>query len=357
MLYDIVKDIMDESVKNHDVPFSEIAITKDNELICRYKNGPLKGDELYFLYSASKPITCTAALQLYEKGLIDLDDCVYKYLPEYKQMKLKTKNGVKDAENPITIRHLFTMTSGINYNISSKSIKEIVSQNPNASTMDIVKAIAKEPLEFEPGTHWLYGLNHDVLAGIIEIVSGMKFGEYLKKNIFELCEMEKTCLYYNNDMHICDQYRYDSIRNRVVPMKKENGFIITPNYESGGAGIISCVEDYMKFANALINTEILLKTETLSLMNTPHISGDAYIDFQNCKKGYSYGLGVRTNENGFFSAKGEFGWDGAAGAYVLMDPERHLVVFYVTHIRDYGFYQYEDLHLKLRDAVYNYFKE
>lgn len=354
MLYDAVKDIMDDSMQNHDVPFSDIAISKDNEIVLRYKNGPINGDELYFLYSASKPITCTAALQLYEKGLLNLDDYVYKYIPEYEHMKVKTEDGIKAAQNPITIRHLFTMTSGINYNIGSKSIKETVLENPNASTMDIVKAIAKEPLEFEPGTHWQYGLSHDVLAGIIEIVAGMSFGEYLNINIFEPCGMETTYLHCNNDMPVCDQYRYDSVKNLIVPMEKENGFIITPNYESGGAGIISCVDDYIKFESTLINTERLLKRETLCLMNTPQISGSAYKDFQKSKKGYSYGLGVRTNADGAFSAKGEFGWDGAAGAYVLMDPENHIAVFYATHIRDYGFYQYEDLHLKLRDVVYKY---
>lgn len=354
MLYDAVKDIMDDSMQNHDVPFSDIAISKDNEIVLRYKNGPINGDELYFLYSASKPITCTAALQLYEKGLLNLDDYVYKYIPEYEHMKVKTEDGIKDAQNPITIRHLFTMTSGINYNIGSKSIKETVLENPNASTMDIVKAIAKEPLEFEPGTHWQYGLSHDVLAGIIEIVCGTSFGEYLKKNIFDVCVMEKTYLYYNENMSICNQYRYDAENKQVVPKEKKNGFIITPNYESGGAGIISCVDDYMKFASTLINTEKLLKRETLCLMNTPQIGKEAYQDFQNCKRGYSYGLGVRTNADGNFSAKGEFGWDGAAGAYVLMDPENHIAVFYATHICDYGFYQYEDLHLKLRDVVYKY---
>ena len=158
-------------------------------------------------------------------------------------------------------------------------------------------------------------------------------------------------------MPICDQYRYDSVKNQIIPMEKENTFIITPNYESGGAGIISCVDDYMKFAQTLINSQKLLRKETLALMNTSHITGDAYEDFQECKRGYSYGLGVRVNTNGNFSVKGEFGWDGTAGAYVMMDPKNKIAVFYAMHIRDYGFYQYEDLHLKIRDSVYNNLSE
>lgn len=354
MLTDEIKKIMDYSLKKHGIPFGDIAISKNNEIVCRYKNGNIQGNELYFLYSATKPITCVAALQLYEKGLIDLEDYVHKYIPEYKEMKVTTDDGITPAKTPITIRHLFTMTSGINYNLTSKSITEVIKNNPNASTMDIVKAIANEPLDFEPGTLWQYGLNHDILAGIIETVTSMSFGEYLKDNIFDICGMKNTYLHYDRNTNIADQYRYNAEKRCVVPMEKENCFILTPNYESGGAGIISTVDDYMKFAQALVNTEKLLKEDTLKLMYSSQLTNGLYQDFQKCKKGYSYGLGVRVNINSDFSAKGEFGWDGAAGAYALFDTTNKITVFYATHVRDYGFYQYDDLHAKIRNIVYKY---
>lgn len=350
MLADEIKAIMDCSAEKHEVPFSDIAVSKNNKIVFRYKNGPIDGAELYFLYSASKPITCTATLQLYEKGLIRIDDCIHRYIPEYRNMKVRTSDGITDAKVPITIKHLLTMTSGINYNLNSKSIIDVTSRCKNANTLDIVKAIANEPLDFEPGTHWEYGLSHDVLAGIIEVVTGMSFGEYLKKNIFNICEMENTYLHYDSNTKICEQFRYDENKKHVVPMKRENDFIFTPNYESGGAGIISSVDDYMKFAQTLVNSEKLLKKETLTMMSTPQLTHTPYEDFANFKKGYSYGLGVRIREN----STGEFGWDGAAGAYALFDLKSNIAAFYASHIRDYGFYQYEDLHLKLRDAIYKY---
>lgn len=357
MLTDEIKIIMDHSKETYNVPFADIAISKNNEIVCRYKNGTINGNELYFLYSATKPITCVAALQLYEKGLIKLDDCVCKYIPEYKNMNVKKSDGtIEKAKTEITIKDLFAMTSGINYNLTSESIIQIKDNNPNASTLDIVRAIAKEPLDFHPGTYWQYGLNHDVLAAIIEIVSRMSFGEYLTKNIFDVCGMTNTHLHYNKDMYICDQFRYDSEKKAVVPMEKENSFIFTPNYESGGAGIISTVDDYMKFAQTLINTDKLLKVDTLKLMISPQIDGDAYQYFKSRNKGYSYGLGVRVNIDSDSSSKGEFGWDGAAGAYVLLDLEHKIAVFYASHVRDYGFYQYDVLHVKIRDTVYKYLK-
>jgi len=103
---------------------------------------------------------------------------------------------------------------------------------------------------------------------------------------------------------------------------------------------VSCVEDYMLFASELVNGERLLKRENIDLMRSEHISGAAYKDFQELRPGYSYGLGVRTNMTNKFSAIGEFGWDGAAGAYVMLDPDNHIAVFYVTHIRGYGHARY-----------------
>lgn len=358
MLADEIKSLMDYSMEEHEVPFSDIAISKNNKIVCRYKNGPIDGNELYFLYSASKPITCTAALQLYEKGLISLDDCVYRYIPEFRNMEVRTSDGITETKTPITLKHLFTMTSGVNYNLKSKSITNVTSKNKNATTLDIVKAIANEPLDFEPGTHWEYGLSHDILAGVIEVVTGMSFGEYLRKNVFDICGIENTHLHCDSSMKICNQFRYDENKMRVVPIKKENEFIFTPNYESGGAGIISSVYDYMKFAQALVNTEKLLKKETLKMMSTPQLINTSYHDFKTFfttfRNEYSYGLGVRVNEGGQFSVKGEFGWDGAAGAYALFDITNNIAVFYATHIRDYGSYLYNDLHLKLRNAVYKY---
>lgn len=104
--------------------------------------------------------------------------------------------------------------------------------------------------------------------------------------------------------------------------------------------------------NGLINEEKLLKHSTLDLMRKNHIVDEPYKDFQNLKEGYSYGLGVRTNIDNKFSSKGEFGWDGAAGAYVLMDPDNHIAVFYATHVLNRGEYFYKKLHIELRDTIY-----
>ena len=355
-----VKNLIDKSMVEYSIPCSDIAIMHNGEIVFRYWNGtsddekkiPLKGDELYFLYSATKPITCTAALQLYEKGKIALDDKLADYIPEFKDMWVKTPNGLKKAQNMITIKHLFTMTSGLNYKLLSKSIQEQIFRKPGSGTLEMVRAMAGEPLEFEPGEHFLYSLSHDVLAAVVELAADMSFGEYLKKNIFDVCGMERTGFALNDEIRsqICSQYCYDALEDNVSLMEKKNPFILTSRYQSGGAGLISCVDDYMRYETHMLNGS-LLKRKTMDLMRKNHLTSQALTDFRAFKRGYCYGLGVRTAADSTCVNQGEFGWDGAAASYVLMDPEYHLGIFYATHVRRHSVL-YEKLHPAIRDAVY-----
>jgi len=363
MNFDKVQKLMDDSVKYNSVPCSDIIVTCRGKEVFRYFNGtkdderkvPLKGDELYFLYSATKVITCTALMQLLERGKFRLEDEVAKYIPEYKSLWIKTENGVVKAQMPMQLKHLFTMTSGLDYNLERGGILQLKAQNPNASTLELVKTFVQEPLEFEPGTHYLYSLGHDVLAAILELVSDMSFGEYLKKNIFDVCGMAHTGFALSDAIRsrMCSQYRLDEQTGEAKLMEKENEYFLTPNYQSGGAGLISCVEDYGRFVTELANGNRLLKAETINLMRQNHLGAQARAEFAAMKRGYAYGLGVRTNIDCDFSAKGEYGWDGAAGAYSLIDPDNHIALFYATHIKGHGTYLYEKLHPEIRDAVYD----
>lgn len=360
MDFDKVKMLMDHAVEAHHVPGSDIIVTYQNKLVYRYYNGTnddhrkisVKGNELYFLYSATKLITCTAALQLLEQRKIKLEDPLEKYIPEYGCMNVKTDNGIRKCETPIQLKHLFTMTSGLDYNLDSSSIRKQKAVNPNSSTVEMVKAFSGEPLNFEPGTHFCYGLSHDVLAAVVELVADMSYGEYLQENIFDICEMKNTGFQVNDEIQsrMCSQFEYETHTDSAVLLEKKNPFVLSLSYESGGAGLVSCVEDYGRFVTELANGNRLLKKETIDLMRQNHLSKQIEKEF--IKPGYTYGLGVRTDAYGCGAAKGEFGWDGAAGAYALVDPDAHIAIFYATHIRNHGEYLYEKLHIGIRDAVY-----
>ena len=171
------------------VPGFDLVIYKDGKCILRYMNGysdlenkvKIDGNERYNIYSCSKVITCTAALQLWEKGLFSLEDKISDYMPEFKEMTVRTDDGIKKAENPILIKHLFEMTAGFSYGCYSPQLKRCIEETSGkCPTREAMKYLAKEPLLFEPGDRWEYSLCHDVLAAFVEVVSGEKFETYVK---------------------------------------------------------------------------------------------------------------------------------------------------------------------------------
>lgn len=347
-----VKDLMDRAVAEHGVPFSEIAVSYGGEPVFRYRNGSPLENGLYYLYSATKPISATAVLQLYERGLVDLDGDVALYLPEFSNPRVKTEAGSRPAARPITIRNLLTMSSGLNYNCNAPALVRQLARDPNSSTRALIGALAEEPLEFDPGDHYLYSLSHDVLGAVVEVVSGMSLGEYLQKYIFAPCGMTRTGFAMPEPEKLNDQYCFDPRTGKSHLVEKKNSFVLSPDYQSGGAGLISCVDDYFAFVTEMANGTKLLRRETRDLMRTNQLRGQAWVDFQGGKPGYGYGLGVRTAMGTALLNQGEFGWDGAAGAYCLIDPDRNVAIFYGTHVLSHGEYLYKQLHPAIRDAVY-----
>lgn len=308
-----------------------------------------------------------AALQLYEKGYFLLDDPLYDFIPEYRDMYVKDSNGnERKAEKPITIRNLFTMTSGIVYDMDSPGFEEARRvTDGKMNTLTVAKCMAKNALAFTPGEKWEYGYSLDVLAAVVEVISGKKFRHYVKENIFEPLQMNES--YYHND-EVLDKvatiYRYDNTAEtdlvnlqagtnsgeqgkhiKVDIKDSRKTFVFGSEYDSGSAGITASVSDMSKFASALANDGIgssgerILSAGTVELLRTNQLDDRQFEDFRlrwPQHKGYSYGLGVRTlisnAQSGSPGNLGEFGWGGAAGATIRMDPALKLSMFYTHHM-------------------------
>ncbi len=357
-------DLFIKKIKDDGCPFYGIKVVKDGKEVYENVFGKRKDgtnadyDDLFFMYSASKVITAVSAMQLVEKGKISLDDPVGNYIPEFK--KLYAWESRVPIEKTLTIRHLLTMTGGFNYNLEKENIKEII-KNKNASTIDVVKAIGKDYVENFPGDMFCYGLGLDILGAVIEVVSGMKFAEYVEKNIFEPLDMKNSTFRYNESLNerILPQYWYDDKEKAFKLAHQNNNFIFTDNYESGGAGLIGNINDYIKFVKALANYGVaengykLLSKESIDAMKTNHlVSEELMRNFFKKDSGYGYGLGVRTliDNSKTGAPLGEFGWDSAACAYVLVDVENNVGVFIGCHTLGWGEgYQH---HVSIRDLVY-----
>ena len=292
---------------------------------------PVGGDELINIYSCSKVITCTAALMLYEKGAFALTDALSLYLPEYAEMTVKGEDGtVKKAETPITVLDLFRMTAGFSYALWTPALRACREETGGVcNTRDFARYLAKDPLVYEPGESWQYSLAHDVLAALVEVLSGMNFDDFCQKYIFTPLGMKHTTflLPYIEYERVAPHYSYNAEEGKCVACSKRPCYRIGEGHASGGAGCVSTVDDYIAFLEGL-RTEKLLKRETLDLMET-----DLLTDKQRAAHGvgdYGYGLGVRCPRAG--SPVTDFGWGGAAGAYLMIDRKNEITAFYAQHV-------------------------
>lgn len=372
-------------------PGNAVEVYLGGEKVFQYVSGysdlenriPLTGEEMYNIHSCSKITTVTAATQLLERGKILLNDPLYEYFPEFKTMYVRDKEGnIREAKNPITVEHLFTMTAGFTYDMEIDGFKRAKERTGGKmDTVETIRCLAGDPLAFEPGTHWRYSICHDVLAGLVSVVSGQTFRDYVKENIFEPLEMTQSVYHPTSETlaKTAEQYSFVSAGEEqfdIVEAQKsgnaKDGYFknvgkysrwhkIGEEFDSGGAGIITTVSDYAKLMAALagfgrgVGGERILSPYSVDLMRTNRLSDKLLPDF-NWKQaaGCGYGLGVRTHMDragsGNLCNLGEFGWGGAAGATAFCDPAIGLAVFYAQHTLNprEGWYQ-----PRLRNVVYS----
>ncbi len=327
---------------------------------------PKSAEDMHWLYSATKPVTCAAVMQLIERGMLGLEDPVAEYLPAFSEMAVRDRGRLVPARTPITIRSLMSMSSGLNYDLQTPSIRETVRDSGgHAATRQIVDAIAREPLDFEPSTHYQYSLSHDVLAAVVEAVSGTSFSAFLQENIFGPLGMEHSAFHVTPEIRprLAAAFLYDDRTHTSAPSPDPygNAYVLTDRYESGGAGMISTAEDYIRFADAMggggtgANGARILEESSIARMRQNEFDGVRMRDFRENagKPGYGYGLGVRTliDPAAARSPVGEFGWDGAAGSYVMIDPVNHVSLFYAQQVLG-CVYAYGTVHPALRDLTY-----
>lgn len=317
-------------------PTHDCIVKKDGETVARIigrdetvHKRELTGKEKYNLYSCSKPITCVVALTLYEKGKFALDDDLAEYLPEFGDMLVRSGCGAFPAKNKIKVRDLFTMTAGFDYNTDSPAIRRFKADTDGkCPTALFPKYLAAEPLSFEPRTSWEYSLCHDVLVCLVEKITGENFDDYARKVVFDPLGMKNTTYRFVADEEKSEQYMWNETEKRPILCGNDiKWYKFGSEYESGGAGAISTVEDYIAFLEGL-RTGKIIRPDTLALMSEDRL--DDLTRHAYCgAEGYGYGLGVRVPLVG--SSRTDIGWGGAAGSYLALDAKNGISVFCALH--------------------------
>ena len=316
-------------------------------------------DSIFRCYSMTKPVTAVAVMALAERGLLCLNDPVSMYLPGFCGQQVLTVKGLVPVQREVTIQNLLDMTSGVAYpdiaypagqvmqNMIDEYYWKLYEEDTPTSTYDLANLIGQQPLKFQPGEGWCYGFGADVLGAVIEVVTGRTFGEYLRETIFEPLGMDDTDFYVPEEKQsrLCQYYQYIPEAQALEPCKWQHlglafRHLKKPVFESGGAGLVSTIDDYAKFALMMLGKGTyqgvrILGRKTVECMVRNHLNEKqmADMDWEELQ-GYGYGNFMRVMTDAgaanMFGSEGEFGWDGWLGSYVSIDPKEELVILFVV---------------------------
>lgn len=318
----------------------------------------LETDSIFRIYSMTKPVTTLAVMMLYEEGKLQLNDPLSRYLPEFADIRVAGPGGSLVApQRPMTVQMLMTHSAGLTYGVFGDTM--IDRQYRDASVMTspdldtFIDRLGQIPLQYQPGTRFHYSVATDVLGAVVEAVSGQTLGEFFQQRIFGPLEMEDTFFQVPADKlnRFGTNHTFDpgSGQLMVSDAPDTSNFVNRQTFESGGGGLLSTAEDYMKFSQMVLNGGELdgvriIGSKTLEYMTQNHLPGifgdngqhapDTLPGFVN---GTGFGLGFAVIEDpaaaGGIGSIGEYYWGGAAGTIFWIDPVEELIgVVMIQHM-------------------------
>ena len=357
-----VRDVVQEFIDEGRIQYAVVGVARRGKVVYFEAQGvsnqePVQKDAMFHMASSTKPILGVAAMMVIEEGLISPSDPVEKYIPEFKGIKvavldekadkktsgkkgLKKESGYRlvDAHRPVTIHDLLTHTSGISGRSLGRT-REIQHEGDTLATW--IPIVAEGPLNFQPGTRWGYGGGLDVVARVIEIVSGMPFNDFVQKRIFDPLDMKDTHWVVPKD----------KLHRMLVFVEGKAGTPTT--YFSGSWGLVSTARDYLHFEQMLVNKgellgNRLLKPESVEMMSTNQ-AGDLFDNGGKGGAGVAFGYTVSITVDPALAntgrSAGAFGWGGAAGTVSWTDPKEELAVAIMVQQLT------KDLPLRIAEAI------
>jgi len=335
---------------------------------------PIARDTVFRIYSMTKPVASVALMMLWEEDAFDLDDPVAKYLPEFGEMRVCTdaSGGTKRAENAMTIRHLLTHSSGlINPRMEQSALADLYAENDLAgsnskgTTAEIMARLAALPLAFEPGTQWRYSMATDVVGYLVQVLSGESLDAFTRDRILLPLGMTETGFHVPPALapRFAGNYGPDGSGGLTcIDDPATSKYLKAPEHFSGGGGMISTADDYLRFARMVLGGGELdgvriLKRETAELMRRNHLPGDIDQmgggDFNRERwNGIGFGLGYSVILDAGtvgYGHNGLHGWTGAASTLFFVDPAIDLVAMQFAQFMPSYTYP---LRAEFRRAVY-----
>jgi CubicO group peptidase (beta-lactamase class C family) len=332
---------------------------------------PMREDAIFRIYSMSKPITAVALMMLVEEGLIGLDDDVATHIPAWKNLGVYATgmpNLVATAPaafvttrvvRPMKVVDLVTHTSGLTYGFMNRTNVDRayrhahIAEPSAAGGLDaMIEALSSLPLEFSPGTAWNYSVAIDVMGYLVQKLSGMRFGEFLRTRLFEPLGMTDTAFWCPPEKlgRFASCYQPDGSGGiKVQDDAGASTYAAPPNLESGGGGLVSSAHDYLRFcrmmlAGGTLDGVQILSPKTVALFSLNHLPNNQeladmappglFSESGYAGVGFSIGCGVNINvaRTRLPGTLGEFFWGGAASTAFWIDPKEELTVVFMTQV-------------------------
>jgi CubicO group peptidase (beta-lactamase class C family) len=336
------------------------------------RDKPMREDAIFRIYSMSKPITAVALMMLVEEGLIGLDDTVHSHIPAWKNLGVYASGMpslLPDAApgflttptlRPMKVIDLATHTSGLTYGFMMRTAVDAAYRNAKVTDREspgglqgMIDQLAQIPLDFSPGTAWNYSVSIDVLGYLVEKLSGMSFGEFLRTRLFAPLGMNDTAFWVPSDkierFASCYQPETRGPGLKLQDDARESAYAKPPMLESGGGGLVSTAHDYLRFCRMMLNGGTLdgvqiLSPKTVALFSVNYLPdgrevADMALPGMFSESGYagvgfSLGCGVNVNvaKTRLPGSLGEYFWGGAAATAFWIDPKEELTVVFMTQV-------------------------
>jgi CubicO group peptidase (beta-lactamase class C family) len=349
------KDLIEDEITGSNVAL----VFKDDKVIYHHiensKNPHGKAidkNTIFPIWSMSKPITIVAMMILHERGLINFEDKVSKYIPEFETLTCKGEDGIYKCKKNLTLFHLMTHRSGYKYYENPEFFTSTVKYD---NLKDFASDVANHPVEFEPGSKYKYGINMAILGRVAEVVSKKNFYEFLNHEIFNPLNMAETKFHLTESDRENFQPLY--INNETIKgftnELDELTYDINNKAYFGGEGLVSTLNDYSSFCQMLLNGGIfkgqkIISQESIDMMTRPYSKNDD----NGFEIGFSFFVLTDPDRDGTNSPKGIFGWSGAHNTHFWIDSENDLYGVFMTRARDFSF----EISKDFRKAVYSSLK-
>ena len=359
---------LERAVENHEAAGISLLVLRDGTELCYAQAGkadigsgkPVSRDSIFRLYSQSKPITAAAVMILADRGEIDLMAGADQYLPGFRNPRVVNPDGgIVPALRAPWILELLTMTAGLCYpdadpagQYAARVFEEDQARIPageGMSTAEFCNRLGEQPLAFQPGTGWRYSTCADILGAVVEAVSGKRFGQFLKEELFDPLGMKDTDFWVPAEKkdRLVTCYRripggLEEFRNLHLAVGQYDR---APAFESGGAGLVSTLDDYAAFAAMLMNGgsyggRRILSPAAVRFMTAPRLSPEIRRALWDSLCGYNYGCLVRVCDRpgscAVFNEAGEYGWDGWLGTYFANLPASRITFLLNQNAPDTG---------------------